>query len=130
MFTAGRLLRERAMTEGSSASRLHLGTLRYVAEKKQPLMREVAQFLRISPPSTTSLVNTLVKQGKVRRIEDKNDRRTVRLEVTERGHRTLAESARRKHGLMQDALKELNEHERMEFKNILEKIIRFSAEKK
>ena len=93
-------------------------------------MHEVAQFLRVSPPSATSLVNTLVKQGEVRRVEDKNDRRTVRLEVTARGHKTLYDSARRKHGLMQDAIKELNEHERMEFRNILEKIISFSAEKK
>ena len=130
MFMAGRLLRERAMTEGSSVSRLHLGTLRYIAKNKQPLMHEVAQFLRISPPSTTSLINTLVKQGEVRRVEDKNDRRAIRLEVTARGHKTLDGSARRKHGLMQDAIKGLNEHERMEFKNILEKIIHFSAEKK
>ena len=130
MFAAGRLLRVRALTEGFSASQLHIGTLRYIAEKKKPLMHEVAQFLRVSPPSATSIVNTLVKQGEVRRVEDKNDRRTVRLEITARGQKTLDDSAWRKHGLIQDAIQGLNEHERMEFKNILEKIIRFAAEKK
>lgn len=129
MFAVGRLLRERAMADGSTTSYLHIATLRYVAEKKQPLMREIAQYLRIAPPSATSLVNTLVKQGEISRIADEKDRRTVRLEVTARGHKTLHDGMRRKLDLMQRVIEGLSERERTELKNILEKIIRLSAGK-
>ncbi len=127
MFAVGRLLRERAMADGSTTSYLHLATLRYIAEKKQPLMREVAQYLRVAPPSATSLVNTLVKQGGIQRITSKNDRRTIRLMVTARGHKTLNDNVRRKHDLMQKIIKDLSGRERTELRNILEKIIRLSA---
>ncbi len=127
MFAVGRLLRERAMADGSTTSYLHLATLRYIAEKKHPLMREVAQYLRVAPPSATSLVNTLVKQGEIRRIANKKDRRTIRLMVTARGHKILSDNARRKHDLMQKIIKDLSERERTKLRNILEKIIRLSA---
>ena len=128
MFVAGRLLRERAMVDGSSISYLHLATLRYIAEKKQPLMREVAQYLRVAPPSATSLVNTLVKQGELRRIADEEDRRATRLELTAQGHKTVHDGLRRKHDLMQNVIKGLGERDRTDLKKILEKIIRLSAE--
>lgn len=129
MFAVGRLLRERAMADGSTISYLHLATLRYVAEKKEPLMREIAQYLCVAPPSATSLINTLVKQGEIRRVADKGDRRVVRLEVTLQGHKTLSDSTRRKQDLMRKVIKDLSERERAKLKNILEKIIRLSAEK-
>lgn len=130
MFSIGRLLRERAMADGSTISYLHIATLRYVAEKKQPLMREIAQYLRVAPPSATSLVNTLVKQGEIRRIADEKDRRTVRLEVTARGHKTLGDGTRRKQDLMYNVIKGLSERDRSDLKNILEKIINLSSAEK
>lgn len=129
IFAVGRLLRERTMADGSTISYLHLATLRYVAEKKQPLMREIAQYLRVAPPSATSLVNTLVKQGEIRRIADEKDRRTVRLEVTARGHKTLSDGAHRKQDLVHTIIKGLSEHDRTELKNILKKIMNLSIEK-
>ena len=129
MFSVGRLLRERAMADGSSVSYLHFATLRYIAEMKRPLMREIAQYLRVAPPSATSLINTLVKQGEIRRIADEKDRRTVRLEVTARGHKTLSDGTHRKQDLVHTIIKGLSEHDRTELKNILEKIMNLSTEK-
>lgn len=127
MFSLGRILRERAMAGGSSISYLHLATLRYVAEKKQPLMREIAQYLRVAPPSATSLVNTLVKQGEIQRITDEKDRRTVRLRVTAQGRKVLRDGTRRKHDLMRNIINNLSGRERIELKKILEKIIYLSS---
>lgn len=128
MFSVGRLLRARVVEGGFSASYLHIATLRYVAEKKQPLMREIAQYLHIAPPSATSLVNTLVKHGEIRRTKDKNDHRVVRLEVTAQGHKTLDNTTRRKHDLIQEVIEKLNGRERMELINVLKKIMRLSTE--
>lgn len=128
IFTVGRLLRERSVAD-LPVSYLHLATLRFINEKNCPPMRDIAAYLRIAPPSATSLVNTLVKQGEVRRVADKNNRRVVRVEVTLKGHKTLTDGTRRKHDLMQKVISGLSEHERSDLKSILEKIIKLSSEK-
>ena len=48
-------------------------------------MKELAGFLFITPPSVTSLINNLVKQGMIKRAIDKKDRRILRLTITEKG---------------------------------------------
>ncbi len=124
IFEVGRLLRERSST-GLSVSYLHLATLRFIDEKKDPLMRDIAAYLRIAPASATSLVNTLVKQGEVRRVADKNNRRVIRVEVTAKGKKTLTDSASRKHDFIEDLIRNLNPQERVDLQKILQKIIHF-----
>lgn len=48
-------------------------------------MIEVAKFLGITPPSTTSLIDTLVKKKMLERKKISQDRRSVRLVVTAKG---------------------------------------------
>lgn len=126
LFSVGRLLRDRALEGGASISYLHVATLQYVAEQKRPLMREVAHYLRIAPPSATSLVSTLVAQGDLRRIANKDDRRTVRLEVTAKGHRTIEDCVRHKHDVLQKVVSQLSERDRVDLAHILEKVIHLS----
>jgi DNA-binding MarR family transcriptional regulator len=60
-------------------------TLHFVAEKKLATMKEIADFLAITPPSATVLMNNLVKLGYIQRASDKHDRRTVHLSLTKTG---------------------------------------------
>lgn len=122
IFAVGRLLRERSAAD-LPASYLHLATLRFIDDKKGPLMRDIAAYLRIAPPSATSLVHTLVKQGEVRRIADQNNRRVVRVEVTGKGKKTLSDSAGRKHDFIEDLIRKLNKREQTELQKILQKMI-------
>lgn len=127
MFSAGRLMREQVGTN-VTAPYLHLATLRYVAERKQPLMREIAQYLHIAAPSATSLVNTLVKSGQIKRIADPSDRRIVRLEITAKGQKALDDGMRQKKESLQELIKGLGDREREQLKNILKKLMRLSTE--
>jgi len=70
-------------------SPIRLRALSYVKEKRTPLMKDVADFLLITRPSATSLINGLVKAGYLARIADKNDRRAIRLTITEKGRHLL-----------------------------------------
>lgn len=126
LFSVGRMLRDRALEGGTSISYLHVATLQYVAEQKRPRMREVAHYLRVAPPSATSLVNTLVSQGDLRRITNKEDRRTVRLEVTAKGRKTIEDYMRHKHDVLQKVVNQLDERDRVGLARILEKIIHLS----
>jgi len=100
----------------------HTETLRLIGEKHQVAMKEVAGFLAITPPSATALVNHLVKSGYVQRISDKNDRRTVHLQLTKTGQTMMQKSLTEHCKIFIKLLKKLNAKEQLQLLNILKKI--------
>lgn len=69
--------------------------LGYVRERGEPTMKDVASFLRITPPSATALIDGLTAAKFLERRPDPEDRRSVRLRLTAKGRafigRRLAE---------------------------------------
>lgn len=97
MFEMSRLLKREITRESTvMPSFLHSETLRFISEAeeagKRPTMRDVADYLKIAPPSATALVDTFVKTGVLKRVPDTNDRRIVRLSLSAKGTRFLDES--------------------------------------
>src|SRR5579864_4087214 len=64
-------------------------TLRFVEERNKVFMKDVADFLSITPPSATVLINNLVSLGYIKRHFSKNDRRTIHLTLTKKGKNIL-----------------------------------------
>ncbi|MEU5218627.1 MarR family transcriptional regulator [Streptomyces sp. NPDC020807] len=62
-----------------------------------PRMADLATRLEVVPRAVTSLVDGLEASGRVRRVPDPNNRRVVRIELTDEGRATLRKlrSARR-----------------------------------
>lgn len=85
------LLRERAKALPTSRtfSVIQMQALYYVFKKDSCLMRDIASYLAITPPSATTLVYNLMKRGLLQRQVDVEDRRVVRLRVTTAGKRLL-----------------------------------------
>lgn len=52
-------------------------------------LKDLASMLVVSPSSLSIMVNALVKQGSVQRVEDAEDRRRVVLRLTDQGEREL-----------------------------------------
>ena len=75
-------------------SLLRLSTLSFIQAKKNPTMKEIASWLKITPPSVTSLIDSFVKPGLIKREADKKDRRIIRLKITQKGKKILRESQR------------------------------------
>ena len=69
-------------------SALRLETLRFIDEKK-PTMKDLSEYLRITPPSTTTLVKSLCRKKLVLQKHESLDRRTVRLSVTQLGKKSM-----------------------------------------
>ncbi len=65
-------------------------TLRAVSEEGTPRLSAVAERLRVTPRSVTEVVDALEAAGLVERSPDVDDRRAVRVSLTEEGIRTLA----------------------------------------
>lgn len=49
------------------------------------MISEISRHLKVAPPTVTQLVNGLVTNGFVERSTDKEDRRAVRIKLTEKG---------------------------------------------
>lgn len=71
------------------SSPLQLQALGFIKKQGSPLMKEVADFLSITPPSATSLIDGMVKDGLLVRHFDSADRRVVHLHATAKGQRLL-----------------------------------------
>ena len=59
-------------------------TLRFIIEKGNPTMKDIAQSFSISPPSATSMIEMLSHKKLVKRQIDTKDRRTTRIVPTEK----------------------------------------------
>ena len=108
--------------EGISLSPGQLQTLKFVQEHKSPLMKDVSEYLCVAPPSATALIGHLAKAEYLTRISDKNDRRIVRLEITNKGKQELKKSYQLMAKHLKEVLAVLNKKETENFITILEKL--------
>jgi DNA-binding MarR family transcriptional regulator len=96
--------------------------MNFVRIKKNPTMKEIADYLFITPPSATFFVESLVKTGQLDRILDDHDRRIVRLAITKTGQKTLEKGAKIMSGRVDKLLSVLTEKQIENFIDILETI--------
>lgn len=100
----------------------HVETLRFIEEKKQSTMKEVADFLAITPPSATVLINNLVVAGFITRKSSSSDRRTVHLQLTKKGDGVLQKGIKQRCGIFKHLLDNLSVREQLDFLKILKKM--------
>ena len=74
--------------------------------------RELADIERVSPPSMTRTVASLVELGLVDRADDPTDGRQVILSLTEAGRRTVRDTRRRRDQWLAVRLEKLSDDER------------------
>lgn len=129
IFAAGRMMRKRFNESGVGTilSLLQVETLRFVDEKKDPTMKQIADFLAIAAPSATSLVEDMVKRGYLDRTADATDRRKVRLAVSKTGKTALNAHLRKKMTHMKKSLGRLSSEEQAQLLRILIKLSRNST---
>jgi len=68
---------------------VQLMTLHFVKHNDNCKTSDIANFLSVTPPDTTRIVETLVKKGFVERINDEKDRRIIRLRTTRNGKKVI-----------------------------------------
>ncbi len=98
---------------------VQLHALIIVKEHDALTMKELAEFLHITSPSATSIVNRLVKTKWVKRIADKTNRKLVRLTLTEAGKKCVITSMKFHTKMMKDLFSLLTISDQKEFARIL-----------
>ncbi len=127
IFSVSRVMFERIHSgsrPSAGASFLQAATLKFIAAMDGPTMKQTAAFLRVKPPSATSIIDGLIRDGLVTRRSDGRDRRSVRLALTARGRAELTRCFRAKAALLRRVLRPLSAAERAQLASILEKLSR------
>lgn len=82
-------------------------------------MKELAEYLGITSPSATSLVNRLVRMKWVSRLADPKNRKLVRLKLAPDGKKKLTTAMKTQSQAMGDVLSLLTVKDRTDFARIL-----------
>lgn len=64
----------------------HIKVIIYLARKGTSSISETAKNLTISKPNMTPIIDKLITEGLINRYNDPNDRRILRIELTDKGY--------------------------------------------
>jgi DNA-binding MarR family transcriptional regulator len=98
-------------------------TLRFIVENKNPTMKDIAEYLRVSAPSATSAIEHLSHKKLVKRLVDKKDRRTVRITLTPKALKLFSVLKEVKNQVFSDMLKNLTHEEKEQLVHLIKKLI-------
>lgn len=101
----------------------HLRALHLLAQDHVLTMKDLAEQLKLTPPSVTVLVRRLVQIGLVERTPHAEDNRVVLLKLTEAGHALLTQLTQEQIGAMADLLRGLSQQEQIQFLDLLERAV-------
>lgn len=123
-FAFKRAMHERLKSAGTHGPTLPgLAVLSLVHERGEATMKDVSTFLCVAPPTATVVIESLAKQGLLIRRQDPKDRRSVRLQLTPKGNRSLGAGTRRIEAGMELMFKRLDAAEQEKLIKLLEKIL-------
>jgi DNA-binding MarR family transcriptional regulator len=83
---------------------------------------EIGRRLQRSKPSMTAIIGKLLRQGKVRRVPDRKDRRVTLIAITDKGRAAMEERAEAIRGRMKENLAVLSDAEKRRLCRSLETV--------
>ena len=95
--------------------------LRYLKDHPNPKMKDVADYLGITPPSATIMIDKMVKENFIERAPDAKDRRKIILKVTKKGDRFFTKTFKAMHGIIEEVFKQLNSKDKKDLIRIYKK---------
>lgn len=129
-FNTGRLIKEQSskninagcpFMQTNKFSMLKLEAIGLI-ENEEPTMKRIAEHLHIKAPSATSLINGLAKSGYIKRISDPNDRRTVKMKITDDGKIFIKDGHKQMTEKLKEVLSKLKKEQIDNFIKIMEEI--------
>lgn len=100
-----------------------LWALEYLSRQGNSPMRDLVQFLKISKPAATGLIDRLIAQGLARREGDKEDRRIVRVSITARGRKIISSIWEQKRNSMMRVFGQISPQDRAQYLTTLERVV-------
>ncbi|MES2223945.1 MAG: MarR family transcriptional regulator [Patescibacteria group bacterium] len=114
-------LKDQAVKLGQSVA--HIEVLKFVFEAGDPTMKSLSEHLKITPPSTSALVEGLVEKGFLERIVNPKDRRTIRIKLTTKSHKLFVKLHKSKISIFNEILSRLNSEDKKQLAHLLTKCL-------
>ncbi len=103
-------------------SGVQLRSLTFIQQQKQATMKDLADYLQVTAPTATVMANNLTESKLISRIEDKHDRRIIRLKITAKGEKNITETTSHLVEKINRVFSKLTREEIHQFISIIEKI--------
>ena len=122
MFEISRFMKQEMSYTGKliHLSILQIQTLVFLKQNKEVSMGDIAEGFRIELSSATSLLNKLYDLKLVERRTDSDDKRLVKISLTDKGTTLLKEAMGERKKKLQKILSYLSEKEQFDLLTILE----------
>ena len=104
-------------------------TLIRIYEKVTTRVGVLSKEMRVSAPTITGVIDRLVRNGYLRRTHDREDRRVVNVELTEKGRATVEHILSEINKRWYRILMQLSEKEREDYLRILKRIVEVLSKK-
>jgi len=94
--------------------------LGFIGHSGKRTMKEIADYLKITPPSVTTVIEEMEEKGLIKRINDKKDRRVIFITLTEKTKKTFTSIHKRKELIFKEMISRLTKKDQ----KMLERIIK------
>jgi DNA-binding MarR family transcriptional regulator len=109
-------------------SRSMLGTLFHLSHKDHAGVNDLSEHLGVSNAAASQMLERLVDEGMIQRIENPDDRRMKMITLTDKGSRIIKESISARCGWLEDLSGNFSEEEKEQITSAMELIIRKAEE--
>lgn len=93
--------------------------LNFLELQGETKMKDLACFMNVTTAAITGIVDRLVRDKCVMRVYDQNDRRIIRVKLTEKGRDLLRKANEHKHNAVVNIFGKLSDTEREQYLRIL-----------
>lgn len=85
------IFHQKEIMKNMSMPQSHIKVIIYLKHRGASSISETAKHLTISKPNMTPIIDKLISEGMVNRYNDPDDRRVIRIELTDKAHEFLKE---------------------------------------
>jgi DNA-binding MarR family transcriptional regulator len=101
-----------------------VGVLRFIGPLGKETMKNIANYLKITPPSATEIVAELEKKGLVKRKKNKKDRRIVLIVLTPTAKKVFSSLCKQRELILEKILSKLNKKDSENLGRIIKILIK------
>lgn len=101
----------------------HFKVILYLKRKGTSSVSDIGKSLTISRPNMTPIIDKLISDGMVHRYNDTNDRRIIRVELTDKAHEFVKEQEDTMKKILTNKISTLNPNDLESLKYNVEEII-------
>jgi DNA-binding MarR family transcriptional regulator len=91
---------------------------------------EISHIMRVAPPTVTLMISNMEAKGYVKRIEDKNDRRAVRITLTKEGNDSVTFAKDAFFKTINNLVEYLGEDNSLKLAELLSQVFNYFEEKR